>query len=273
MNYWVEVEKNVSLYVEDLNPEGKETILFIHGWPLNHDAFEYQYNELPNRNVRCIGVDTRGFGKSSRPISGYDYDSLADDIHAVIESLNLNHIILAGHSMGGAIAIRYMSRYNQAHVKQLVLIGAAAPSLIRRKGFNFGTAKSSIDDLIEQASTNRPQMLSNFSNMCFFQFVTDALTNWFSFLGLQAAGYATILCAITFRDEVLFQDLPKITVPTLIIHGVHDRVANYSLAMILKQGIKNSTILPFEQSGHMPFYEEKQRFNKAILDFINKPTQ
>ncbi|HAU85963.1 MAG TPA: alpha/beta hydrolase [Lachnospiraceae bacterium] len=273
MNYWVEVEKNVSLYVEDLNPEGKETILFIHGWPLNHDAFEYQYNELPNRNVRCIGVDTRGFGKSSRPISGYDYDSLADDIHAVIESLNLNHIILAGHSMGGAIAIRYMSRYNQAHVKQLVLIGAAAPSLIRRKGFNFGTAKSSIDDLIEQASTNRPQMLSNFSNMCFFQFVTDALTNWFSFLGLQAAGYATILCAITFRDEVLFEDLPKITVPTLIIHGVHDRIASYSLALILKQSIRNATILPFEQSGHMPFYEEKQKFNQALLDFIKKPAQ
>ena len=271
MKYWIEVEPNVRLFLEDINPEGQETILFVHGWPLSHDAFEYQYNEIPFQNIRCIGLDTRGFGKSARPIHGYTYDRLADDIHEVIKAMNLDNITLLGHSMGAAIAIRYMAKYNQKHVKNLILVGAAAPSLVRQDNFNFGVAKSSIDDLIHDAYQNRPQMLTTFSNMCFFQFATDSLTNWFLNLGLEAAGYSTIQCAMTFRDEVLFQDLPKITVPTLIIHGVHDRVAPYALAMVLRQAIANSTVIPFETSGHLPFYEEKRKFNKSVIDFVNKP--
>lgn len=273
MDYSIEVESNVTVYVEDINTEASETVLFIHGWPLNHNQFEYQYDVIPYQNIRCIGMDIRGFGKSSRPINGYTYDRLAEDLHQVIETLNLNNITLVGHSLGAAIAIRYMANYNQAHVSRLVLAGAAAPSLVRRENFNYGNSESTIDDLINEAYRNRPQMITSFSNMCFFQFVTDALTNWFLNLGLEAAGYSTIRSAITLRDEVLFDDLPKITVPTLIIHGVHDRVAPYPLAVILKQRIANSTMLPFEESGHMPFYEEKTKFNQAVLNFINKPTQ
>lgn len=273
MDYWIEVENKVTVYVEDINPDGRETIVFLHGWPLNHDEFEYQYDVIPYENVRCIGIDMRGFGKSSRPISGYSYDSLADDLHQILEQLNLDNVTLVGHSIGGAVAIRYMARYNQTHVGRLVLVGAAAPSLIRRENFNFGSSKSTIDDLISETYRNRPQMLTSFSNTCFFQFVTDALTNWFLNLGLEAAGYSTLQTAITLRDEVLFDDLPKITVPTLIIHGVHDRVAPYSLAIILKQSIVNSTMIPFEESGHMTFYEEKAKFNRSLLDFINKPVQ
>lgn len=271
MKYWIEVEPGVRLFLEDINPQGKETILFLHGWPLSHDAFEYQYDELPFKNFRCIGLDTRGFGKSARPIDGYTYDRLADDLHQVIQSMNLNNTTLLGHSMGAAIAIRYMAKYNQEHVKNLILVGATAPSLTRQNNFNYGVAKSSIDDLIKDAYDNRPQMLTTFSNMCFFQFATDSLTQWFVNLGLWAAGYSTIQCAMTFRNETLFEDLPKITVPTLLIHGVHDKVAPYALAMVLRQTIANSTVLPFETSGHMPFYEEKTKFNKSVIDFVNKP--
>ncbi len=273
MNYWVQVDDEVSLYVEDINPNAKETILFVHGWPFSHNAFEYQYNDLPYHNIRCIGFDTRGFGQSSRPMSGYTYDCLADDLHQVITSLGLENITLAGHSMGAAIAIRYMSRYNQEHVKNLVLISAAAPSLSRQKNFNYGISKSTINDLIKEASMNRPQMISNFLETCFFQYTTNAITNWFSYLAYEAAGYATLHCAITFRDEVLFQDLSKINIPTLIIHGVHDKIALYSLAVFLRQSLTCATMIPFEESGHLPFFEEKFKFNKSLLDFINKPVQ
>jgi non-heme chloroperoxidase len=95
----------------DVNPEGNKTILFIHGWPLNHKQFEYQFNVLPAMGYQCIGIDWRGFGNSDKPFNGYNFDRLADDIHAVIVALQLKEITLAGHSTGGAISIRYMARY------------------------------------------------------------------------------------------------------------------------------------------------------------------
>lgn len=271
MEYWIEVENGVSIYVEELNPQGKETILFIHGWSLNHNAFEYQYDEIPFAGFRCISMDIRGFGNSSKPINGYMYDRLADDVHQVIETLGLNRITILGHCMGGAIAVRYMARYNQEHVKNLILCGAMVPSLVRRSDFNYGVSIDSINELIQDAKNNRPEMLARYGDLCFFQFVTDSLANWFLHLGLQAAGYAAIHTAITFRDSVLLDDLPKIKVSTLILHGVHDRVVPYSLASIMKNKIANSNLIAFEESGHMLFYEEKRKFNRTVMDFINKP--
>ena len=125
MGYFVGVEQGVNIYVEDLNPEGSKTIVFIHGWPLNHKQFEYQFDVLPAMGYRCIGIDWRGFGKSDKPLSGYNYDRLADDIHTVVVTLQLNNITLAGHSTGGAIAIRYMARHSGYGVSKLVLIDAA----------------------------------------------------------------------------------------------------------------------------------------------------
>lgn len=106
MGYYIKVESNVKIYVEDISPRGKNTILFIHGWPGDHNLFEYQFDQLPKRGYRCIGIDIRGFGKSDKPYKGYDYNRLADDIRCVIDVLELKNITLAGHSTGGAIAIR-----------------------------------------------------------------------------------------------------------------------------------------------------------------------
>ena len=94
MGYYVNVEPNVKIYVEDLNPTGKKTILFLHGWPGSHKLFEYQFNQLPMMGYRCIGIDTRGFGNSDKPWRGYDYDRLADDVRCVIDTLKLHDIIL-----------------------------------------------------------------------------------------------------------------------------------------------------------------------------------
>lgn len=111
MGYFVGVEPGVNLYVEDLNPGGKENIVFLHGWPFSHRQFEYQLNVLPAKGYRCIGIDWRGFGHSDKPIHGYHYDRLADDIRAVVDALRLKDFTLVGHSTGGGIAIRYAARH------------------------------------------------------------------------------------------------------------------------------------------------------------------
>ncbi len=271
MEYFVEVEQDVNIYVSDINPQGGKTILFLHGWPANHNLFEYQFNRLPQKGCRCIGMDTRGFGNSDKPMGGYDYNRLADDVNGVIQSLKLEHITLAGHSMGGAIAIRYMSRYNQRNVDRLALFGAAAPSLVQRPGFPYGNPPEEITRLIQASYNDRPQMLRDFGKIFFHQPITPAFGDWFFWIGLQAAGWATARCAETFRDETLFEDLPKITVPTLILHGIHDLVCRYSLALALKQGIRNSKLVPFENSGHGLFWEERDKFNYELAQFVGLP--
>ena len=137
MDYYIKVEPTVKIYLEDINPASRKTILFLHGWPLNHKAYEYQYNVLAARGYRCIGMDTRGFGRSDRPAEGYSYNRLADDVKRIIEELNLMDITLLGHSMGGAIATRYMSRHNGFGVSRLVLLGAAVPSVTMLPEFPY----------------------------------------------------------------------------------------------------------------------------------------
>lgn len=269
MGYYVNVETNVNLYIEDLNPEGNKTIVFLHGWPGSHELFEYQFNKLPGMGYRCIGIDQRGFGKSDRPYTGYDYDRLSDDVRCVIEALGLDNVTLLGHSTGGAIAVRYMARHNEYGVSKLVLCAAAAPSLIRRPYFPYGQTKEAIETIIEGTYEDRPNMLRDFGNTFFFQHITEPFSDWFFQLGLMAAGWATAEIAKTWLDEEgLFYDLKEIEAPTLILHGIHDKVCFFPLAEAQKKGIKNSILIPFADSGHGLFYDQKKKFNEELTKFI-----
>jgi len=270
VGYYIRVESEVRVYVEDINPTGEKIILFIHGWPANHNLFEYQFNKLPEMGYRCIGIDIRGFGNSDKPWEGYDYNRLADDVHCVIETLELQDIILAGHSVGGAIAIRYMARHKGHGVSKLALFAAAAPSFTRRPNFPYGLPKEDVTKLIEETYNDRPKMLRDFGDMFFFKYITGPFSDWFFQLGLQAAGWSTAKLAISLRDESLFSDLGKIHVPTLILHGVHDKVCMFSLAIVQKEEIKNSKLVPFENSGHGLFWEEYEKFNKELIKFIER---
>ncbi|EPR11467.1 alpha/beta fold hydrolase [Ruminiclostridium papyrosolvens] len=268
MGYYINVEANVKIYVEDLNPTGKKTILFLHGWPGSNRLFEYQFNQLPKMGYRCIGIDTRGFGNSDKPWGGYDYDRLADDVRCVVEAIRLNNITLGGHSTGGAIAIRYMTKHNGFGVSKLALFDAAAPSLIKLPNFPYGLDKEVVLQIIHGTYNDRPKMLRDFGDTFFYQHISDALSDWFFQLGLQAAGWSTAAIANTWINEVLFSDLAKIYVPTLIIHGIYDQVVPFSLGEIQKQNIKNSKLIPFKHSGHATFYEERDHFNEELIKFI-----
>lgn len=268
MGYYVTVKDNVNIYVEDLNPGCKETILFLHGWPGSHNLFEYQFNTLPQMGYRCIGIDTRGFGNSDKPYDGYDYDTLSDDVRAVVEVLGLRDFTLVGHSTGGAIAIRYMGRHKGYGVTRLVLVSAAAPSLIKRPNFPYGLEEEAVLQIIEGTYHDRPQMLRNFGDMFFFQHTSKAFSDWFFQLGLQAAGWATAAIAKTWMKEVLFDDLEAILVPTLIMHGIHDKIVPFPLGEVQHKMVRNSILVPFEYSGHGSFYDQVDEFNEILVKFI-----
>lgn len=268
MGYYITVDGGINYYVEDLNPTGNKTILFLHGWPANHKLFEYQFDYLPRLGFRCIGIDTRGFGNSDKPFDGYDYDTLADDVKSIVDQMNLNDFVLLGHSTGGAIACRYMGRYKGYGVSKLILCAAAAPSLIKRADFPYGVDRSVVDNIIETTFKDRPQMLQSFGNQFFFQLITQPFSDWFFQLGLQAAGWATAAIANTWLNEVLFEDLESIDVETLIIHGIHDEIVPFQLGEVQNEMIQNSILIPFEFSGHASFYDQKDLFNEIVSNFI-----
>lgn len=270
MGYYITVEANVNIYVEDLNPGGNRTILFLHGWPGSSKLFEYQFNQLPKLGYRCIGIDTRGFGNSDRPWSGYDYNRLADDVRCVVDTLKLHHFTLGGHSTGGAIAIRYMARHSGYGVLKLALFAAAAPSLIKRPNFPYGIDKETVIQIIQGTYNDRPKMLRDFGDIFFYQRISQALSDWFFQIGLQAAGWSTAAIANTWINEVLFSDLKTINVPTLIIHGIHDKVVPFTLGEIQNKTIKNSKLIPFKYSGHATFYDERDKFNDELVKFIEE---
>lgn len=267
MGYYVNVN-NVNIYVEELNPESKKAILFLHGWPANLNLFEYQYDKLAQLGYRCIGIDTRGFGKSDKPFNGYDYNTLADDVGGIVQTLGLHALTLVGHSTGGAIALRYMGRYKGYGVTRLVLVAAAAPSLVKRPDFPYGLDQETVLQIIDGTYNDRPQMLKNFGDIFFFQHTSQAFSDWFFQLGLQAAGWATAAIARTWINEVLFADMDAVNVPTLIIHGIHDKVVPFQLGEIQNRLIRNSRLVPFNFSGHGVFYDQKNEFNDVLVGFI-----
>ncbi|MFL0195851.1 alpha/beta fold hydrolase [Clostridium sp. WILCCON 0269] len=270
MGYYVAVEPGVKVYVEDVNPNGNKTIVFLHGWPGDHNLFEYQFNILPKNGYRCIGIDQRGFGKSDKPFTGYDYNRLADDVRHVVGTLQLKDFTLAGHSTGGAIAVRYMSRYKEYGVSKLALFAAAAPSLIKRPNFPYGLDEKTVTNIINQTYDDRPKMLSDFGDIFFFQYITKSFAEWFLSLGLKAASWATIAVANTWIQEVLFRDLSSITVPTLILHGIHDKVVPFQLGEVQNKSIRDSRLIPLEYSGHGAFYDQKNKFNEELMKFIEE---
>ena len=269
-NEYVEVEPNVRLHITDAG-EGRPVVL-IHGWPLSGEMYEYQYSVLIKNNFRAIGITLRGFGKSDKPYGEYNYDIHASDIKNVLNKLDIEDAVLVGFSMGGAIAIRYVSMYDGAHVSKLVLCGAAAPIWTRRNDFKYNLPKSDVDDLIELNNRDRPQLLSNVGNIfsATETSLNEGIKSWLYGINLSASSYATAECLIALRDTDLRPDLDKITIPTVIMHGKKDKICSFDLAEQMKASIKNSRIIAFEKSGHSLFLEEIGKFNSELMKFAEK---
>lgn len=267
-NEFIKIDSNVHLHIRDWG-QGK-TIVFIPGWPLSHEMFEYQFTQLPQHGYRCVGISQRGFGKSSKPWGEYNYDVFADDLKKVFEALDLRDVTLAGHSMGGAVSLHYMARHKGERVAKLALFGAAAPSFTKRSGFSYGVDAAVVDGFIKSCNSDRAKLNEDFGKI-FFQSenaVSAKLGEWFQNMGMEASPYATAACLMALRDADLRDDLSQVKVPTAIFHSTKDKICPFELAEATAAGITGAKLIRFENSGHGLFYEEKEKFNTEIMKFV-----
>ncbi|MDP2235408.1 MAG: alpha/beta hydrolase [Bacteroidales bacterium] len=267
---YIKVETNVNLHVTDAG--NGNPIVLIHGWPLSDEMYEYQYNDLVNKNFRVIGITLRGFGKSDKPFGAYDYNIHALDIKRILDKLDIKDAMMVGFSMGGAIAVRFVSAYNEGHVTKLVLAGAAVPIWTQREDFPFNLLQSAVDELIKQNNEDRPKLLSDFAKIfsATETSLNEGMVNWLNGIGLSASSHATAECLVALRDTDMRPDIVKINIPTLILHGKKDKICSFDLAEQMKAGIAKSKLVAFEKSGHSLFLEETKKFNKALIEFAEK---
>lgn len=267
-NEFIKVDSSVRLHIRDWG-KGKP-IVFIPGWPLSHEMFEYQFTQLPRHGYRCIGITMRGFGKSSKPWGEYNYDVFADDVGKVLEELDLRGVTLAGHSMGGAISLHYMARHKGERVSRLALFGAAAPSFTKRPGFPHGLDPAGVDGFIESCRADRAKLNEDFGKIFFRSenAVSPKLGEWFHNMGMEASPHATEACLVALRDSDLRDDMAQVNAPTAIFHSAQDKICPFALAEAMAAGIKGAMLIRFENSGHGLFYEEKDKFNTELMNFV-----
>jgi pimeloyl-ACP methyl ester carboxylesterase len=173
--------------------------------------------------------------------------------------------------MGGATVIHYVAKYNAAHVSKLALFGAAAPVWTKRDDFNYGLwTKADANGLIELNNTNRPQLFETFGKIfpANETSVSAGHGAWLGSIQAQASPYAMAEALKTLRDADLRNDLKKIKVPTLILHGKSDKICSYDLAEQMHALVPHSKLVPFEKSGHALFIEEREKFNDELLNFV-----
>lgn len=264
---YFEVGNGVKIHASDFG-SGKPVVL-IHGWPLNRKMWDYQMVDLVDQGYRFISIDIRGFGHSDHPAGNdYNYDTYADDVRGVLDQLDLNGATLVGFSMGGAIALHYTARHNAAHISKLVLAGAAAPKFVKGDGWNYGADRKGIEGLIAGLKADRPAATAAFGSNFFGSNVSKELADWAQSLGMEASAYGQIRAAESFLTLDVRDDLDKITIPTLILHGVKDKIVPFELGEQTHKGIKGSKFVRFENSGHGLFYDEREKFNKELVEFI-----
>ncbi|PSL41791.1 pimeloyl-ACP methyl ester carboxylesterase [Planomicrobium soli] len=266
MSHFIEVEPGIKVHVEDIG-QG-QPVVFVHAWPLNSRIFEQQAVILAQNGFRFIGIDLRGYGKSDKPWSGYDFNRMAHDIKAVIDFLQLKNIILAGYSIGGPITIRYLNLFGEEGVEKLLLMAAAAPSYTKRKNFKYGKNRSEVDLLISHITQDRPRQMALYAKMYFNKRKSSEFLAWFQSLGLQAGAHSMIHSMIALRDDDVLGELGAVTLPTAIFHGKKDRSCPFDLARELNKRLSNSVLVPFHASGHGLYWDEPQKFNKEMMRFF-----
>ncbi len=221
---------SVSLYYED-HGTGQPVVL-IHGWPLSHRMWEGQIHALVAAGFRCIAYDRRGFGESDRPASGYDYDTFAADLNSLIEALDLQHVILAGFSMGGGEVARYLGTYGSARVAKAMFLGAVPPFLLKTADNPSGAPKEVFDGMIAGATADRVAFLAGFFPAFFNyapgakDFPVDAI-EFAKWIAYAASPVGTVECIKAFGFTDFRGDLKKITIPTLVLHGAADHIVPF----------------------------------------------
>ena len=251
-------------------------VVLIHGWPSSKDMWEYQIDDLVNAGLRVIKYDRRGFGKSSKPWDGYDYDSLTDDLAAILEQLDVRDAVLVGFSMGGGEAVRYVSRYGTERVSKLVLMSAVTPFLAQTNDNPDGVPQSVFADMMTQIKEDRIAFLENFGKQ-FFSVgmlnhpVSAPYLDYFKSLAAVALPRATQQCALSFANTDFRADLKAINIPTLVIHGDNDKTVpiEFSGDRTAKL-IAGCEYVIIEGAPHGLFFTHRKEINQQLITFCQQ---
>ncbi|HEY0205892.1 MAG TPA: alpha/beta hydrolase [Acetobacteraceae bacterium] len=271
---FIETADKTTLFYNDWG-SGRPVVL-IHGWPLDSDMWEYQSTFLASHGLRVIAYDRRGFGRSGQPWTGYDYNTLADDLKAVLDGLNLDGVTLVGFSMGGGEVARYMGRHGGARVAKAVLVSAVTPYLLQGPDNPDGVPRAIFDTMIEGLQKDRPQFLATFGKQFFgaglLNFtVTAEILQWSQTMALLGSPKATTDCVRAFSETDFRQDMGMFRVPTLVIHGTSDAtVPAEKSGRIAAKMIPGADLLEYPGAPHGLFFTEKDRLNQDLLAFIQK---
>lgn len=202
-------------------------IVLIHGWPLSSAMWDYQAIPLAEQGFRVVTYDRRGFGRSDQPFDGYDYDTLSDDLKAVLDHYDLRDVVLVGFSMGGGEVARYMKRHGGARVSKAVLVSAVTPFLLKTADNPDGVDKSVFDNVIAKIREDRPGFFASFLKGFFgvgliTSPVSQPFVDWNLQVAMQASAKATLDCVRAWSETDFRDDLRSFRTPTLIIHGDSD---------------------------------------------------
>ena len=254
-----------------------EPIVLIHGYPLDGNAWERQERVLLEHGYRCISYDRRGFGRSSQPSTGYDYDTFAADLKALLDHLALDQdIVLVGFSMGTGEVTRYLGRYGSAGVSKAVLIGAIPPYLLQTDDNPRGVPKDVFDGLERAHVADRYAFLDGFlgnlynADVSMPDRLSDAALRASSQVAAGSGPYASYACIDTWLTDFR-GDLPKIDVPVLAVHGTADRVLPFEATTARLRDerlIADLTVIEIADGPHAVGWTHADEVNSALLSFV-----
>lgn len=263
---------NVDLYIKDWG-KGKPVILLA-GWPLSADSWDDQAIGLVEAGYRVISYDRRGFGRSSQPWTGYDYNTLADDLAAVIFQRGLEDVTLVGFSMGGGEVARYLSRHKGQHVSKVALIASVVPYMLKTIDNPNGTEQAIFDKIDAAIKVDRAKFFTGFFKDFYgvssiSETVSDEVIDWSRSVAMQASLKATLECVKSFSSTDFRGDLSAFNMPTLIIHGTEDKTVPIAAsARAAAKAIPHATLIEYDGSPHGLLASDKERITNDLLQFL-----
>jgi non-heme chloroperoxidase len=264
--------QSIEIHYRD-HGSGRPAVL-IHGYPLDGNSWERQERVLLAQGYRVITYDRRGFGRSSQPTVGYDYDTFAADLKALLEHLQLDDVVLVGFSMGTGEVTRYLGTYGSARVSKAALLGVIPPFLLKTddnpEGVDAQVFEGIKSAIVKDRYAYFKDFLDNFYNVDVFGKDRISEQAWQASFNLAAAAspYATYACVDTWLTDFR-GDLPKIDVPTLVVHGTADRILPYeATAKRLPGLIDDLKLVTVEDGPHNIAWTHPGEVNEALLDFL-----
>lgn len=254
-----------------------QPIAFSHGWPLSSDAWESQMFFLASNGFRSIAHDRRGHGRSSQPWNGNEMNTYADDLEELFSKLNLKNVIMIGHSTGGGEVARYIGRYGTKRVSKVVLMGAVPPIMVKTPTNHEGLPIEVFDGFRKAYLEDRSQFFLEVARGPFFNFnrpgvkVSEGLIRSWWTQGMMSGHKNAYDCIKAFSETDFTEDLQKIDVPTLIIHGDDDQIVPIG-ASALKSSklVPNAELKIYKGGSHSLGDTSKEQLNADLLEFVRK---